>query len=102
MSFAESVPEVAELLDSLSIGNFYVTGHSRGGVHAMMIAASPALSQDLNGENKLLLRREHQLLSASRDRSRGLRVYLGQRIFCSVRGDGFMATGAHRVARSAI
>jgi pimeloyl-ACP methyl ester carboxylesterase len=40
VDFGESVAEVMELLDSL-LGdkNFYVCGHSRGGVHAMQVAA---------------------------------------------------------------
>ena len=32
--------EVLELLDELQIGKFYVCGHSRGGCHAMQVAAA--------------------------------------------------------------
>ena len=38
--FSESVPEIAELLDELNVGKFYVCGHSRGGCHAMQCAAA--------------------------------------------------------------
>ena len=38
--FSESVAEVQEILAALEIENFYVIGHSRGGCHALQIAAA--------------------------------------------------------------
>jgi pimeloyl-ACP methyl ester carboxylesterase len=38
--FEESVQQVVELLDYLNVQKFYVLGHSRGGCHALQIAAA--------------------------------------------------------------